>query len=71
MSRPRGPAWAYPSLGGAGWEFMLGLGAAVIVLIGPGRFAIGSGNPLGSSRWRVAAVALASRGLAAIAYRVL
>jgi len=62
----------YPSLGGAGWEFILGVGAAVIVLVGPGRFAIDSGNPLRSSRWRVAAVALGlAGGLAAIAYRML
>ena len=62
----------YPSMSGAGWELMLAVGAAVLVLAGPGRYALDGGRLFTTPRWRWIALGLGlAGGFASIVYRMI
>lgn len=66
----------YPTMGGAGWEFMLALAAGAVVLIGPGRYAVDHvvrvGRFLAAPQWRwLGFVAGLLGGVAGVVYRML
>lgn len=62
----------YPTMNGAGGELMLAVAAAVIVLVGGGRFVLDGGRWFSAPRWRWLALGLGLLGgLAAVVYRMI